>query len=44
VTELTFGIKNLFDESSHDMSQAAYLSIYSDPRGRQFYTNLKVSF
>jgi outer membrane receptor protein involved in Fe transport len=43
-TELTFGIKNLFDESSRDMSQSSYLSIYSDPRGRQFYANLKVSF
>jgi outer membrane receptor protein involved in Fe transport len=43
-TELTFGVKNLFNESSRDMSQTTYLSIYSDPRGRQFYTNLKVSF
>jgi outer membrane receptor protein involved in Fe transport len=43
-TELTFGIKNLFDENARDMSQTTYLSTYSDPRGRQFYTNLKVSF
>jgi outer membrane receptor protein involved in Fe transport len=43
-TELTFGIKNLFDENARDMSQTSYLSIYSDPRGRQFYTNLKIAF
>ncbi|MDR0715837.1 MAG: TonB-dependent receptor [Azoarcus sp.] len=42
--ELTFGIKNLFDKHVRDMSQTTYLSIYSDPRGRQFYTNLRVSF
>ncbi|MDR0701471.1 MAG: TonB-dependent receptor, partial [Azoarcus sp.] len=42
--ELTLGIKNLFDEYNRDMSQSTYLSIYSDPRGRQYYTNLKVSF
>jgi outer membrane receptor protein involved in Fe transport len=42
--ELTFGIKNLFDKVTWDMSQSTYLSSYSDPRGRQFYTNLKVSF
>jgi outer membrane receptor protein involved in Fe transport len=42
--ELTLGIKNLFDKYAWDMSQSTYLSIYSDPRGRQYYTNLKVSF
>ncbi|MDR0702030.1 MAG: TonB-dependent receptor, partial [Azoarcus sp.] len=42
--ELTLGIKNLFDEYAWDMSQGTYLSIHSDPRGRQYYTNLKVSF
>jgi outer membrane receptor protein involved in Fe transport len=42
--ELTLGIKNLFDKYAWDMSQGTYLSIYSDPRGRQYYTNLKVSF
>jgi outer membrane receptor protein involved in Fe transport len=43
-TELTLGIKNLFNESTRDMSQTNYLSVYSDARLRQYYVNLKASF
>lgn len=43
-TELTLGIKNLFNESARDMSQSNYLSMYSDARLRQYYVNLKASF
>jgi outer membrane receptor protein involved in Fe transport len=42
--ELTLGIKNLFDETTRDMSQSTYLSIFSDARGRQYYVNMKISF
>lgn len=42
--ELTFGVKNAFDKKSFDMSQTNYYSRFNDPRLRQFYVNLKVSF
>ncbi|MDR0634413.1 MAG: TonB-dependent receptor [Azoarcus sp.] len=42
--ELTFGIKNLFDKTTRDMSNSTYLSTYSDARGRQYYLNMKIAF
>lgn len=43
--ELGFGIQNLFNDYTVDMSGTqGYLSKYSDVRGRQYYLNLKFSF
>lgn len=42
-TELTFGIKNLFNHYEKDLSET-YVSKYTDPRLRQYFMNLKVSF
>ncbi|MEN0037851.1 MAG: TonB-dependent receptor [Cellvibrio sp.] len=42
--ELTLGVKNVFDKKAIDMSQGNYYSRFNDPRLRQFYVNLKVSF
>lgn len=42
--ELTFGISNLFNDYQMDMSGSNYISQYSDPRGRQYYLNLKFTF
>jgi len=42
--ELTVGVKNIFDKKSIDMTQTYYYSRFNDPRLRQFYVNLKVSF
>ncbi|WP_023270385.1 TonB-dependent receptor, partial [Acinetobacter gyllenbergii] len=44
-SELSFGIQNLFNDYTVDMSGTqSYLSKYSDVRGRQYYLNLKFSF
>ncbi|WP_326498141.1 TonB-dependent receptor domain-containing protein [Acinetobacter thutiue] len=43
--EVGFGIQNLFNDYTVDMSSSSgYISKYSDPRGRQYYLNLKFSF
>lgn len=42
--ELTLGVKNAFNKKSFDMSQSNFYSRFNDPRLRQFYVNLKVSF
>ncbi|MFV0476549.1 MAG: TonB-dependent receptor plug domain-containing protein [Parahaliea sp.] len=39
--ELTFGIRNIFDESQVDLAFSNTLSSYSDPRLRQGYMNIK---
>ncbi|MDR2638013.1 MAG: TonB-dependent receptor [Zoogloeaceae bacterium] len=41
---MTFGIRNLFDKTTRDMSQTTYLSTFSDARGRQYYLNMKIAF
>ena len=43
-TEVTFGINNLFDTATLDMSDSDYISRYTDPLGRNYYLNLKMSF
>ncbi|AOA59862.1 TonB-dependent receptor [Acinetobacter larvae] len=42
--EITFGIHNLFNDYTLDMSNSDYLSEYSDPLGRQYYLNFKFRF
>ncbi len=42
--ELTLGIKNVFNKEVIDMSQTNYYSRFNDPRLRQFYVNLKLTF
>lgn len=43
-TELGFGINNVFDNYTLDMSGSNYLSRYSNALGRHYYLNLKFSF
>lgn len=43
--EFTFGIKNLLNDKQIDMSNAGnYFSSFADPRGRQYFLNLKFNF
>ncbi|AOA60048.1 TonB-dependent receptor [Acinetobacter larvae] len=42
--ELGFGINNLFDTYTLDMSGTNYISRYSNVLGRNYYLNLKLSF
>lgn len=42
--ELGFGINNLFDTYTLDMSGRNYISRYSNTLGRNYYLNLKLSF
>lgn len=42
--ELGFGINNLFDTYTLDMSGTNYISRYSNAIGRNYYLNLKLSF
>lgn len=43
-TELGFGINNVFDDYTLDMSGSNYISRYSNALGRNYYLNLKFSF
>lgn len=42
--ELTFGIRNLFNDYKMDLSASNYYSTFGDPRLRNYYLNLKVGF
>jgi len=43
-TEITFGVNNLFNSYTLDMSNTNYISRYTDPLGRNYYVNMKFSF